>query len=60
MNIGERVRLNGDVWHGYTHRKGETGTVVAGPFSTALPSIWVRLDSGDLINAWPREVTRED
>lgn len=57
---GTRVRLTGDVWHGYTHRRGETGRVTLAPEGcfTVLPSYWVRLDGGCLINAWPREVER--
>jgi hypothetical protein len=56
------MKLNKDVWHGYTRQAGEIVTFAGeGEATTTDPhgcaSLWVRDSRGDLLNVWACEVT---
>ncbi len=56
------MKLNKQVWHGYTREAGETVTFACEGEATVTDShgcasLWVRDSRGDLLNVWNCEVS---
>ncbi len=57
------MKLNKQVWHGYTREAGETVTFACEGEATVTDShgcasLWVRDSRGDLLSVWNCEVSK--